>query len=518
MKKATCLLVVLVVARAPAESRAPLLENVCNSAGAPGGTAVVNADVSDAGGWATSARLHWSTDNQATWTEAPMSRVGEPGFDSTFAASFGLPGAGTAWYFVSADNGREYGTQAPFNSGNTWPPGDNLLARAALDDTGDTNNGEGPFLDLTGAFVGRSGDRFYCALTNNGGGWPTSGGILKWYAYSFGFSNPEAPSDSWVFGPIYVSAWPVMEHGLYAINRYTGETPERIGDIQRHTDGNRLTMSCLLSDLTGDSRFGPWPNSSGWLWVGATTLAITTSGSSTRDTTFPGRVHLDRTPSFVINQSNAPVLTRARVLPDTGTADTSFWFNVSYSDADSNLPVARRVVVDDTISFDLQPSNHRYWQSVSYSAYRSGFEPGQHRARFVFNDGMAEVTADTGFFVTGLAVTESDEFRMMSDECRMAARPNPFTRTTAISLQLTADSPDRVDIFDATGRLVRRLAASRQPSAAGSFLWDGRDCRGQVLNAGVYFARVMSAGDTIPDSENRTRVMSPFGLRLVKTR
>jgi hypothetical protein len=471
-----------------AESRAPLLENVCNSAGAPSGTAVVNADGSDVNDWATSARVYWSIDNQASWTEVSMSRVGEPGFDSTFAASFGLPGAGTVWYYVNADDGQGYGTQAPFNQGNTWPPGDNLLARAALDDTGDASNPEGPYLDLTGASVGRSGDRFYCTLTNNSNQWPTSGGLLKWFAYSFGFVNPEAPSDSWVFGPIYVSAWPVMEHGLFAINRYTGATPERIGDIDYQTAGNRLSMRCLISDLAGDPRFGPWPNSCGWLWGGATTLSITPGGSSTRDTTFPGRVHLDRTPRFTVNQNNPPVLSRARVLPDTGTSDSSFWFNVTYSDPDTNLPVLRAVEVDDTISIDLQPSNHRYWQSVSYSAYRSGFEPGLHRARFVFNDGMAEVTADAEFFVTGLGVSDRG---CRTDRFRIAARPNPFGASVRL------DRTGRVEIRDAGGRLVRVLG-SREPA------WDGRDRRGQVLNAGVYFARVTGGIGT--------------GLRLVKAR
>ncbi len=76
---------------------------------------------------------------------------------------------------------------------------------------------------------------------------------------------------------------------------------------------------------------------------------------------------------------------------------------------------------------------------------------------------------------------------------RLAVSPNPFRTSTAISLQLAANGPAQVLVFDATGRLVRVLSAPRSllPNPH-SLSWDGRDQTGAVVPAGVYFAQ---AGD-----------------------
>ena len=75
---------------------------------------------------------------------------------------------------------------------------------------------------------------------------------------------------------------------------------------------------------------------------------------------------------------------------------------------------------------------------------------------------------------------------------RLTAWPNPFR--TAISLQLTANSPAEVAIFDAAGRRVHCFpAASCKLSAVSSFVWDGRDDLGRPVTPGVYFAALGSA-------------------------
>lgn len=76
---------------------------------------------------------------------------------------------------------------------------------------------------------------------------------------------------------------------------------------------------------------------------------------------------------------------------------------------------------------------------------------------------------------------------------RLDARPNPFTGTTTISLQPAGGGPERVAIHDAAGRLVRVLAVSRVPSAAGSVQWDGRDDTGHHLAPGAYFVTAVGS-------------------------
>ncbi|HEU4726185.1 MAG TPA: FlgD immunoglobulin-like domain containing protein, partial [Candidatus Eisenbacteria bacterium] len=52
-------------------------------------------------------------------------------------------------------------------------------------------------------------------------------------------------------------------------------------------------------------------------------------------------------------------------------------------------------------------------------------------------------------------------------------------------------------LFDASGRLVRRLAAGR--AGAGGYRdvpFDGRDAEGRALRSGIYFYRVESMSET----------------------
>jgi hypothetical protein len=75
-----------------------------------------------------------------------------------------------------------------------------------------------------------------------------------------------------------------------------------------------------------------------------------------------------------------------------------------------------------------------------------------------------------------------------------AARPNPFARTTAISLALPRAVRVEVALYDATGKLVRVLASSEQPAGRLILNWDGRDLAGRLLPEGVYYCRAR-AGD-----------------------
>jgi len=74
-------------------------------------------------------------------------------------------------------------------------------------------------------------------------------------------------------------------------------------------------------------------------------------------------------------------------------------------------------------------------------------------------------------------------------------QPNPFARTTTITLVLPEPSPYELLICDIAGRVVRRYSAS---SASGkiSIVWDGRDQSGVPLSSGIYFYRVGGAGFT----------------------
>src|SRR6185436_15109696 len=72
------------------------------------------------------------------------------------------------------------------------------------------------------------------------------------------------------------------------------------------------------------------------------------------------------------------------------------------------------------------------------------------------------------------------------------AVPNPFARGSEIRFTLDRASRVDVSIHDASGREVRRLAPGPMGSGPHALTWDGRDGRGRIAAAGVYFVRIRS--------------------------
>lgn len=450
----------------------PGLDAVLNSAPAAGARVVVNADCAGA----DSVRLFYSLDRQSSWSQIPMTLVGSPGYESTFARAFDLPGSGTVWYYVRASDGVRLATQSPLNQTDAWPPGDNLLALAANDSVGDARNPEGPHLDLTGLWAGRSADYLYTKLTNNHTSWPLSGGTIgPWFLYSVGFANPEAASDTWVFSLSYANVPVAFSTGLYLINRHSGNY-SRLADIEAVTSGNRLYMRCRRADILAHPRFAPWPNSSGAMVVAANTQTIRISGATPHDTTVAAGFYPLRTPSFVVGVNRAPVLGESRVVPRTGTTETVFRFSCSYTDPDSNLPVRFGLIADED-TCGLRPMHHRYWAGSQFACERSGFESGWRKFRFYFDDGMTAVESGTdSFFVSGVGVAD----RSNGPADGFAATPNPARQ--AFLLELSAGRT-QARLFDCRGREYGQVRAGTN------------DVR--FLPGGVYFIEASGGGSPL---------------------
>jgi hypothetical protein len=76
-------------------------------------------------------------------------------------------------------------------------------------------------------------------------------------------------------------------------------------------------------------------------------------------------------------------------------------------------------------------------------------------------------------------------------------RPNPFREGTSFEYALPAPDVVEATVYDAAGRLVRRLAHGPQASGVHELRWNGRNDSGAVVGSGVYFLRLRAGSGAL---------------------
>lgn len=68
--------------------------------------------------------------------------------------------------------------------------------------------------------------------------------------------------------------------------------------------------------------------------------------------------------------------------------------------------------------------------------------------------------------------------------------PNPFRGSVLLSFALPGPAEVALDVYDATGSLVRHLVQARHPAGRYRLTWDGRDLAGRSVPPGIYYCRL----------------------------
>jgi hypothetical protein len=76
-------------------------------------------------------------------------------------------------------------------------------------------------------------------------------------------------------------------------------------------------------------------------------------------------------------------------------------------------------------------------------------------------------------------------------------QPNPFRSDTRILFVLPRPESVRLDLFDVSGRLVRRLIDGTMPAGNHQTTWDGRGDNGESLPSGVYHYRLSAGSEAV---------------------
>lgn len=98
--------------------------------------------------------------------------------------------------------------------------------------------------------------------------------------------------------------------------------------------------------------------------------------------------------------------------------------------------------------------------------------------------------------ITGIA---SEEFTFDSYQL-LEISPNPFRGVTSIEYRGASREPISLEVYDATGRLVKTLLrAEGIEQRAKSIEWDGRDNENRLLPSGVYFCELTTKSHKITE-------------------
>jgi hypothetical protein len=115
----------------------------------------------------------------------------------------------------------------------------------------------------------------------------------------------------------------------------------------------------------------------------------------------------------------------------------------------------------------------------------------------VGGEGKSDLLANALAARSGAATSIGQEVTLTSPSQFMVHRgsPNPATEKTLISYELPTSQHVSAEVFDVTGRLVRRLVDGDVPVGRHSVRWDCRNGAGELVSPGIYFCRVSTEDD-----------------------
>ncbi|NOY78783.1 MAG: T9SS type A sorting domain-containing protein [Calditrichaeota bacterium] len=195
-------------------------------------------------------------------------------------------------------------------------------------------------------------------------------------------------------------------------------------------------------------------------------------------------------------------------------SQSTFWDggNIEISVDDSNFVLVTPLggydgVIDNSANvLDKQPvfggpeTNGNHWQqeTVDLTPYLG------HKIRVRFHFGSDAYVSDAGWYIDDVRIQLTPTAVALADGAVAPLRfelgqnyPNPFGGAadarggnwggTTIHYQLAKTSGATLTIFNVLGQVVRRFRFERQTAGAHQVVWDGRNARGRLVGAGVYF-------------------------------
>lgn len=98
------------------------------------------------------------------------------------------------------------------------------------------------------------------------------------------------------------------------------------------------------------------------------------------------------------------------------------------------------------------------------------------------------------FKSTSTGVPGESDLKRTGDFHLMQNYPNPFNSSTTIQYHLETDTKVILEIYNTTGRLIKRLVNGNQPQGDRTVIWYGDNMENNHVSSGVYLYRLRGAG------------------------
>jgi hypothetical protein len=142
---------------------------------------------------------------------------------------------------------------------------------------------------------------------------------------------------------------------------------------------------------------------------------------------------------------NTPVLSQGSVSPSTGTTSTTFTYQVTYTDADSDPPVIKRVYIDGT-PYSMSYVSGNYTSGALYQ-YNTKLGLGNHTYYFYFTDGNNTARLPSNGTNYGPVVTGSGGTNNPPTLSNGFVTPTSGTTVTTFLYQVTYKDSDGDSAF-----------------------------------------------------------------------
>ena len=414
------------------------------------------------------SQLYYSTDGQASWSSVAASNVAG---DRWIATTPGASGDIHWRFFFEGDS--TWAGQSPVYSGSSTCrlPANWYVTWEDTPGLDSTAYGAGDWLDIRGAGFCISDGRFYGKIIKATDDWRKSDGSRWWttdlfddnYGYMFAINNPAEPTGNVFYAITHtVTADPPDLDGHVELDqgilKVVGESEIYLlsgTDDEFEFVAETMFVSCAISDLTGETDFGTWPNDIRYLNVSVSTMHLHQYGS-TFDPSFhqyfadeskSGHIYyndpIDEWVSSPTAPNTSPLLSSPSATYDGGSDQTTV--EVVYSDADENPPEEVTVEVPAsravyTLTKSEVVGTYGWIDGVTYSTVIPGYHGFGAEFTFTGSDGVDSYVLPAG----ALSVNEAGR----PEEIAILAYPNPLNSAIYIELPRNAAA----EIGDASGR------------------------------------------------------------------